>query len=117
MKVNNIANTNFSGQLYLKNQQLWTEKMKEAIFNNERIREKLQTNDIVAKISAKKEKNVPNYPSIHKKGQMTYKLKLIFKKETANLGEQLKNIFNPKKIIINKHYHSEATTVKRLEKF
>ena len=113
----NATSTNFSGRLYLKNQELWTTKMKNAIFCNKNIQEKLQTNDIIAKISAKKEKGTPNYASIHRKGDTVYKVKLIFKKEASNFGEKLKNILNPKKVNINKHYHSEKTTVERLSSF
>ncbi len=113
MKVTN-TNINFSGNLYFKKPYLWTEKIKDAISNSKKIQDKLADNDIVAKIAVKKEKRIPPYTSLHLQGDNIYKVKLIIKKEPKNFLDKIKNIFDNKKIKINKHYHSEITTIKRI---
>ena len=116
MKINSV-NTNFSGNLYLKNSYLWTDKMKNAIYENERIQEKLQNNDVIGKLLAKKEKSAPSYCAIHRKGDTIYKVKLIVKKEPHNFIDKIKNLFNSKTYNLGKHFHSENTIVNRIKNF
>lgn len=109
MRVNPVS---FSGILRLKNPELWTDGMKAAIAGNKSIQKKLEDNDIIGEISVKVEKKVPQYYSFHHKGDLLYKVNFIAKKDNASIPERLRST---QKYSINKHYHSEHTTVSRIE--
>ena len=116
MKINNTS-VGFSGKLILKNEQLWTNAMLNAINNNPSIQKKLSDNNIVCKISSKVEKKIPAYLSFHSKGDRIYKVNFVVKKEKPSFVDVIKNIFNPKnrKYSLNRHFHSESTVISRIE--
>ncbi len=109
MRVNSIS---FAGMLRLKNPELWTDDMISAIADNKSIQKKLEDNDIIGEISVKVEKKVPQYYAFHQRGDLLYKVNFIARKENASFAEKLKSA---KRYVINQHYHSERTTVKRIE--
>lgn len=111
-------NVSFSGQLYLKNPELWTDKMKEAIANNKNIQAKLQHHDIIGEISTKKETKVPPFSSHHYIGDTLYKVSLVVSDSKPSLLQRVKNFLHgySNEYIINKHYHSELTTIDRIKK-
>ena len=86
--------------------------MMEAIASNKSIKKKLENYDIVGEISAKVEKKVPKYYSFHHKGDLLYKVNFIARKEDTSMFERVKSI---QKYPISQHYHSEHTTVQRIE--
>ena len=110
MRVNSIG---FAGSLKLKNPELWTDGMKKAIAENKSIQKKLEDNDIIGEISVKREKKLPQYYAFHTKGDLLYKVDFIARKENASLTEKLRST---KKYTLNQHYHSEYTTVDRIQK-
>ena len=111
-------NVSFSGQLYLNHPELWTDKMKEAIANNKNIQAKLQHHDIIGEISTKIETKVPPFSSHHYVGDTLYKVSLVVSDGKPSLLQRVKNFFNgsSNEYIVNKHYHSELTTVNRINR-
>lgn len=117
MKVNNI-NTSFSGNLILKNQKLWTKDMLNAVRNNASIQKKLSDYDIIGNISSKIEKKEPSFPSMHRRGDKIYKVNFVVKDIELSFVDKIKDLFGlaGKKYNINRHFHSESTTVNRINK-
>ena len=115
----NISNTNlnFAGRLYLKNPRLWTPKMKNAIANNQSIQEALKSKDVIGNIATKIEKKSPDFNARHTIGDTLYKVSFDVQDEsTSILNKILDKIYPAKTYPINRHFHSEETTVKRIEK-
>ena len=109
-------NVSFAGDLYLKNVGAWTPKMIQAINDNKSLQKKLVDYDIIGDISTKKERNVPAYFANHKKGDTIYKVSFTVQEENPSIWTKLKKAFKSKTYIINRHYHSETTTVDRINK-
>ena len=116
MKINS-TDVNFGGKLILKHPGLWTNGMKNVIKNNESIQKQLQNYDIVGNISKKIEKRTPSYGSIHTKGDAVYKINFVVKNEDLTFIEKIKDFFGltGKKYDVNRHFHSEPTTISRLK--
>ena len=121
MNVNSV-NTNFTGRIYLQNPESWTKSMKQALTENESVRDTLSSGyDIVGKIKTKKEKKEPPYFSNHQKGDTLYKMSLVVQNESdrTSLASRIKDFFSKiikDEYIINEGYRSESTTVARLKK-
>jgi len=114
MRINAVS---FAGKLYLKNPELWTPEMKRAIDENESIQKKLRHHDVIGEISAKREKNIPQYYSLHRKGDLIYKAGFLVRKEDATLADKIKGKIDKttKRYTLSQHYHSEYTTVDRIQ--
>ena len=116
MKINSL-NTSFSGNLILKHPKLWTEDMLDAISENDTIQERLKNNNIIGNIATKIERNETLYPARHLKGDVLYKMNFIVKRDNLSFFEKLKDLFGimSERFDINRHFHSEYTTVKRIK--
>ena len=115
MKIN-FTNIKFGGNIYFEKPDLWTNGMLAAIANNESIQNKLEDNDIVARISTKTATD-SYINSFHRKGDTLYKVSLVEVPEAKTLLDKVLNFFGISKKVhpVNKHYHSAHTTCKRLE--
>ncbi|MBR6163585.1 hypothetical protein IKQ26_06845 [bacterium] len=115
MRINNIS---FTGNLYLKKPELWTDGMKKAIAENPTIQKTLQDNDVIGEISAKRENKIPSYMSYHSKGDLIYKVDFVVRKEDASFTDKIMGAIDKttRKYPVNQHYHSERTTISRISK-
>ena len=119
MKINS-ANMIFNGQLHLKNPDQWSEKMKQAVTQNSCIQEKLKNYDVIADLKTIIETKNPPFSAKHTIGDKLYKLNFTIQSEEPTFWEKLRNKLksqNSKTYIINRHYHSEHTTVERIKNF
>ncbi len=111
---------NFNGQIRLKNPEYWTDAMKKALSENKSVQAKLVNNDIIGEIAAKKETKYPPGYARHSIGDLLYRMEItVQSEEKMSFLDKLKHKakINPKAktYIINRHYHSEQTTVERLQ--
>lgn len=113
----NRVNPSFHGNLYLRNPNLWTNNMRQAISDNESIQNKLKDHDIFGSISTKKEKKIPHYLACHSQGDTIYKVSFTTRKDNSSVVDRIKNGLGllDKKYQLTRHFHSERTIVKRIE--
>ncbi len=111
-------NTNFNGKLVLKNPSRWTDGMLEAINNNKTIQKKLSDSNIIGYITSKIERYNTLYPARHFKGDTIYKAHFIVKDDNLTFFEKIRRILCGGKLgdryTINNNFHSEQTTIMRI---
>lgn len=114
-----FSNVNFLGQLRLKNPKLWTPKMKKAISENEYIQKALLNKDVIGNITTSVEKKSSDFAARHVIGDTLYKVSFEVQDENVSILDKLfnKTASKVKKYAINRHFHSEHTTVERIKRF